>query len=395
MKRALQLFLSLLFVALCACSTQIVRVPAGTACDAGSFRVIDGFVGARRGACRILAEDRVQLVILPEDDKVKNPSPWYAFKLEPAGTGPTTAHILLDYGSWPHRYWPKVSSDGLTWQALPARAVTVDSDGHGAEVTVALDAEPVWVSAQELITPPMYELWIRLAARTHDVTRALLGESRGGQAITVLDSNGDSKDIVLLVGRQHPPEVSGAFAFFTFWETLFDDTDLANKFRDRFRVISVPLLNPDGVAAGNWRHNLGDTDLNRDWGPFVQPETQLIENLLADLDRTNFRIRAFIDFHSTERNLFYTQADSDPTQPLNFSRDWLENSRARIVSYEFTNEARATSDTANGKNYMYKRYGVPSVTYEVGDETDRHATEAAAVIFAEEFMKLLLQHAGG
>jgi hypothetical protein len=41
---------------------------------------------------------------------------------------------------------------------------------------------------------------------------------------------------------------------------------------------------------------------------------------------------------------------------------------------------------------MYKRYGIPSVTYEVGDETDRLATETAAVVFAEEFMKLLLQH---
>jgi hypothetical protein len=124
----------------------------------------------------------------------------------------------------------------------------------------------------------------------------------------------------------------------------------------------------------------------------VQPETQLIEELLADLDRNDFRIRAFIDFHSTKRNLFYTQAESDPTQPVHFSRDWLENARARIVNYEFTDEARPTSDTANGKNYMYKRYGIPSVTYEVGDETDRLATETAAVVFAEEFMKLLLQH---
>lgn len=38
---------------------------------------------------------------------------------------------------------------------------------------------------------------------------------------------------------------------------------------------------------------------------------------------------------------------------------------------------------------MYKRYGVPSLTYEVGDETPRAAAAAAAIIFAEEFMTLL------
>jgi hypothetical protein len=40
---------------------------------------------------------------------------------------------------------------------------------------------------------------------------------------------------------------------------------------------------------------------------------------------------------------------------------------------------------------MYRRYGVPSGTYEVGDETDRDAARAAAVIFAEELMTLMLE----
>jgi hypothetical protein len=31
--------------------------------------------------------------------------------------------------------------------------------------------------------------------------------------------------------------------------------------------------NPDGVDKGHWRLNDGGVDLNRDWGPFTQPET--------------------------------------------------------------------------------------------------------------------------
>jgi len=53
----------------------------------------------------------------------------------------------------------------------------------------------------------------------------------------------------------------------------------------------------------------------------------------------------------------------------------------------------ATPEAANGKIYMYKRDGIPSMTYEVGDETSRVDASAAARVFAEEFMRLLLETA--
>ena len=42
---------------------------------------------------------------------------------------------------------------------------------------------------------------------------------------------------------------------------------------------------------------------------------------------------------------------------------------------------------------MYRRYGIPSMTYEVGDETSRVDASAAARVFGEEFMRLLLETA--
>ena len=98
---------------------------------------------------------------------------------------------------------------------------------------------------------------------------------------------------------------------------------------------------------------------------------------------------SFLDFHSTRQNKFFTQAE--PTRPEGFTARWLDRSAERITAYPFENDPRPTSATANGKNYMYKRYGIPSVTYEVGDETDRDAVKAAAVVFAEEFMRLWLE----
>ena len=62
----------------------------------------------------------------------------------------------------------------------------------------------------------------------------------------------------------------------------------------------------------------------------------------------------------------------------------------RISNYEFNNDENSVSKIGVAKNYMYKRYGVPSLTYEVGDETDRPAVRAAATIFAEELMERML-----
>lgn len=376
------------FALFASCATTIHVAEPGTLCDADGYSIADSFVGARRGKCRVVGGDEVTLEILREDDKVTNPSPWFAFKVKPERA--TDAQITLDYGTWKHRYWPKISYDGLNWARLEETAVQVADSGFTATISLALDERPVWIAAQELVTPAIYEVWSRKVADRSDATLSELGKSLQDLPIFRLDTNTDSHDVILLIGRQHPPEVSGSFAFFSFFETLHADTDLANRFRQRFRIISIPLLNPDGVAGGNWRNNLGEVDLNRDWGPFTQPETRLVRDLLDELDDNGSRLRVFLDFHSTDRNLFYTQPDSEVTNPPGFGEQWFAQARPRLVDYEFSNEANPMKNPAVGKNYIYKRYGIPAFTYEVGDETDRNAARAAAIVFAEEFMELML-----
>jgi len=373
---------------LAACSTYGPPVPPGVSCDAGSFRVTDNFAGARRGSCEIAGKARVRLEILREDDQVTNPSPWYAFKVTPGEPG--IAEIVLDYQTWEHRYAPKISNDGETWQLLDERLVLVSEDEHSARLSVPLVDKPVWIAAQELITPDVYNNWNRDFAERYNIALSDLGRSARDEAIEVFDSNPDAQNVLLLVGRQHPPEVSGTFAFYAFVETLFGESDLAGNFRQQFRIIAIPVLNPDGVIDGNWRHNSDKVDLNRDWGPFTQPETRLVARLLDELDNSSGRVRLFIDFHSTNRNLFYTQDEISVTDPPGFARTWLKNSAIRLRDYPFTNEERPASGSTRAKNYMYERYGVPALTYEVGDETDREAAREAAKVFAEEMMRLML-----
>ncbi|MDJ0916845.1 MAG: M14 family zinc carboxypeptidase [Woeseiaceae bacterium] len=373
---------------LVACAeTPRLTVPAGTTCDTGLFQVDDGFVGARRGACDVIADNRVRLHIVREDDKVRNPSPWYAFRL--MGAESETVSVTLDYGDWKHRYVPKISRDGRTWSVAPEAMFTQPSE-NTLELSLKLSSEPVWIAGNPMLLPADYEVWARSLAHETDASLSIAGRSIKGLPIYRLESGADNEEVIFLTGHQHPPEIPGAIAMLEFLETLYAETELAAEFRDRFHIVSLPLLNPDGIIYGHWRHNLGGTDLNRDWGPFAEPETRVIKQTLDELDEQDKRVRMFMDFHATKDNRFYTQ--SEPTAPEGFSAEWLARSGARISNdYVFVNDPRPTSPTANGKNYMYKRYGIPSLTYEVGDETPEESNRDATRVFAEEFMRLWLE----
>lgn len=64
---------------------------------------------------------------------------------------------------------------------------------------------------------------------------------------------------------------------------MIGDSELAMEFRKHFVIKAFPMLNPDGVVNGHWRHNAMGVDLNRDWQNFNQPETRAVRDALSPL----------------------------------------------------------------------------------------------------------------
>ena len=381
--------LSAFLLTLAGCQPPPPAVPAGAACETRSFAVIDDFAGARRGSCRVTGRNEVTVLNMREDDRVINPSPWYAFRLEPKSR--TTATIVIDYDTWRHRYHPKTSNDGVTWTRLDERFVSLSDSERQVTIRVPLADDPVWIAGQPMVLSDVYAAWTSDVAASTVAELSVLGESKAGRPIFKLESGSDLEELVILVGRQHPPEVSGAFAFMAFNEVVFGDSELARVFRDRYRIVSIPILNPDGVDNGHWRHNLGGTDLNRDWGHFREPETRLVGTLLDELDAAGAELEIFIDFHSTRENVIYT-TDTDQ-QSNTFVRDWLGRVEPGLTDYPVEHAPRPGANPGVAKNYILARYGVVSMTFEVGDEMDRTTTSAAARVFAVEFMEMMLEKA--
>jgi hypothetical protein len=373
-----------------ACSGPEATFDAGESCEGDGFIVDDAFAGARRGSCDVFADGHVRINIHPEDPGEINNSPWYAFRVTPAGSD--SARVEIRYEGGDHRYWPKYSENGVDWSRIEETAVREHWFGARTTVHVDLGKKPVWISAQEVVSTEDMRLWADAVVAEDQAVLSILGHSGGGEQILRLDINPESDEVVFLAGRQHPPEVTGALGFMAFYETILGDTDLANAFRARFHTLALPMLNPDGVGAGHWRHNLGGVDLNRDWGPFTQPETKLVDELLNEIDANQKKVVVSVDFHSTAKNLIYRQDDESTTRPLDFSKQWINASLSRLPDYIFYDEPRPTSDLPTSRNYMFKRYdGIPAVTYEVADEEERETIRAAAEVFAEEFMRLLLE----
>ncbi|MEC7289714.1 MAG: peptidase M14, partial [Pseudomonadota bacterium] len=65
--------------------------------------------------------------------------------------------------------------------------------------------------------------------------------------------------------------------------------------------------------------------------------------------------------------------------------------RRNTPGYEFGREGAHNVDLPTSKTYIYERFEIPAITYELGDETDRTEIATTARVFAREMMTLLLE----
>ena len=72
-----------------------------------------------------------------------------------------------------------------------------------------------------------------------------------------------SKKCVVISGRAHPGESNGSHMMEGFLRFLCGESREALELRKSVIFKIVPMLNPDGVALGNYRTGLSGRDFNR------------------------------------------------------------------------------------------------------------------------------------
>ena len=259
---------------------------------------------------------------------------------------------------------------------------------------LALTTKPMVVAAQEIQSSKDVKDWYTnlIVGKESYIKLRSVGASTLGRNLPVLDiykGNKEHKELIVLLTRQHPPEVTGYYAFQHFLKTIINDSRLSDEFLKKYRVLAFPILNPDGVDLGNWRHNFGGVDTNRDWSQYHQPEVKQVVSFLYDvIKKDKSKIILGLDFHSTYEDVFYTNNIRKGTTLPNFIDDWFQGIEANIPNYK-VNEAAGNSTKPVSKGWFLYGHNATGITYEIGDATDKKDIAIIGKVSAEQMMKIL------
>jgi len=374
---------SIVLLASCAETTTVNESNNAQACDTGPVRLIADFEASRMDECVNQGNNKFVITIKPENTPI-NSSPWYAFKV--VADQPTQVKVTIQIaGKRFNRYLPKISYDMATW-----RTHTHKVRGKRLEFNVDASPKALYIAAQEVINNQYYVDWAEKLQQTSAVKQSVLGQSLQGRPIYKIESHSNSKEWLVILGRLHPPEITGALALFPFVETLLANNSFADSFRQKYNLLIIPNLNPDGVAMGNWRHNANGVDLNRDWITFKQPETQQVHQYLQDLVADGQKIKFAVDFHSTQHDVFYTMPVDYGVEDRYFVKHWLGALDKAMPNFEVVQKPGNRPNNGVSKQYFADNYNVHAITYEMGDETNRDNIDIIANNAAVLLMKTLM-----
>ena len=288
-----------------------------------------------------------------------------------------------------HRYPPKISQNGEAWQLLKHKI-----RGERLVMNITASPKPVIIAAQEIINNQYYVDWAEELTNNMQVIPSVLGQSTQGRPIYKLERKNDkAKEWLVILGRQHPPEITGALALFPFVETLLSNSELSKKYLEKYNVLVIPNINPDGVHAGNWRNNANGFDLNRDWKNFSQIETRLINDYLQELVKQGDKITFAVDFHSTRHDIFYSMPVDYGVEKPYFVKHWLGELDRQMPNFDVEIRPGNNPDQGVSKQYFPDKFGVHAITYEMGDNTDRNEIKRIAFNSANLLMKIMLSDA--
>jgi hypothetical protein len=374
---------SLLVLVSCAETTVVNKSNNSQACNIGAVRLMADFEASRMDECANLGNNNFVITIKPENTPI-NPSPWYAFKV--VADQPQKIKITIKIaGKRENRYLPKISHDMKTWHTHAHKI-------RGKRLEINLNASPkaLYIAAQEVIDNQYYVDWAKKLQQSSAVKYSVLGKSLQGRPIYKIESHSDSKEWLVILGRLHPPEITGALALLPFVETLLANNQFADSFRQKYNLLIIPNLNPDGVAMGNWRHNANGVDLNRDWISFKQPETKQVHQYLQGLVADGQKIKFAIDFHSTQHDVFYTMPVDYGVENRYFVKHWLGALDNVMPNFDVVQKPGNRPNNGVSKQYFADNYQVHAITYEMGDETNRDNIKIIANNAAALLMKTLM-----
>lgn len=249
---------------------------------------------------------------------------WWYFQIE--GWDPQSPPVLnvqITNAGYTDIILPVWSLDGSEFERLPTSAVPNRSGSgpwtHTFSVAVPQGTSQVRLAKYFPYTVQDKDALLERAEAHPHTSIEVLGQSHEGRDIERLDITNpaapdDLKERVWIHGLVHPAEQTSPFVIEGLVDFVLSEDPYARALRDRVLFNIVPMVNPDGVAVGNYRvstrrstaHPHG-VDLERQWTfPYDSPEPEIIplresiEAFMGEADNPAPNpIRILLNLHST------------------------------------------------------------------------------------------------
>lgn len=199
---------------------------------------------------------------------------------------------------------PAVSEDGgLTWRWLGTGNVrysdkTGEGDGASTEA-FRYRFSKAGESRRFAVAIPYLQRdldgFLDRVAENANLSVSRLTTSGGGREVKLLriGEPGPEREAIIVSARHHACESMASYVLEGFLEAAISDSWAAKEFRERYVLYAVPMMDGDGVQAGDqgkWRF---PHDHNRDYGDgAVYSEVQAVQKLAGEVG-----VRLALDFH--------------------------------------------------------------------------------------------------
>jgi len=248
------------------------------------------FESGNIGAVRRLTPQNIELSLRSDNDDALPAywRQWFYLRMDNLPVGREVTFTIKGAGHWNY-YLPVYSYDQKNWHHFKERDVTQPSR-HTLAFKGRFKTKTVWIARYIPYTYTQLNAYLKTLKSRRGVMVGDIGRTREGRLVpivTVTDGRVPlkQKKRVLIHARTHPGEVGSSFMLEGMLDYLTSNNRTAKALRKKLVFDVVPMLNVDGVVAGNNRVTPYGVNLEGKW--YSDPK----HPLRLDAKRTPHEVR--------------------------------------------------------------------------------------------------------
>lgn len=328
----------------------------------------------------VVKNEGAQIELKPD---LRGGQPWFYWHFEATASAADKATFVFPGSMLIGVRGPAVSvDDGAKWHFLGAEHCTYANATVPAKErreTFTYEFKPEHLKVRFAVAIPYLPAnlasFVKERAANPNLKQEFLAKTIKGTPVEMLvvGAPGAGREAMIVTARHHACESMASYVLEGFLDEAMSDSYFGKQFRERYVLYAVPLVDRDGVAAGDQGKNRDPHDHNRDYGDKpLYPEIAAIQALGEAQD-----IKYSIDFHCPAlrgdiHEAFHFLGLGTPRTKENLDRfiAWIKEERPQLIMTPLnylTDAAKpnAVNPKINSHHFALRKNAVFAATLEV------------------------------